>query len=48
MEKIQLFFIKDGNLFIPRPPGRTYMLQEKTLALNREHPALLNMKYQFL
>jgi hypothetical protein len=44
--------IKTCHLPIPRPPYRTPKLQEKPLALKREHPVLKNMKildfFQFL
>jgi hypothetical protein len=41
---IFIFLIKNCNLLIPRPPYRTPKLQEKPLALKREHPVLKNMK----
>jgi hypothetical protein len=49
-KKIIFFLIKNYNLPIPRPPKRTPELQEKPSALEREHPALQNMKilYFFL
>jgi hypothetical protein len=33
--------IKYCNLLIPRPPQRTFKLEEKPSSLKREHPALL-------
>ncbi len=43
-KKFYIFFFKKCNLFIPRPPERTFKLQEKASAPKREHPALQNMK----
>ncbi len=37
-------FIKIAVFFIPRPPWRTSKLQEKPLALRREHRAFQNIK----
>jgi hypothetical protein len=37
---IYTFLIRTCNLFIPRAPQSTPKLQEKPLALKREHPAL--------
>jgi hypothetical protein len=34
-----IFFIKNSNLLIPRPPSRTSKLQEKPSVVQREHPA---------
>ncbi len=40
-----LFFIKNYNLLIFRPPERRSKLQKKPSALKREHPALQYMKF---
>ncbi len=40
--------IKNCHLFVPRPLWRTPKLQEKSLALNREHPALQTKKFLHL
>jgi hypothetical protein len=39
------FIIKKYNSFIPRPPGKMIKLQNKRSVLQREHPALKNMKF---
>jgi hypothetical protein len=39
------FFDKKCHLPISRPPNRTSKLQKKPSALEREHPALQNMKF---
>jgi hypothetical protein len=42
-EKEKNVCIKNYNLFIPRPPKKTYKLQKKPSALERKHPALQNI-----
>jgi hypothetical protein len=44
-KKKSIFFIKNCNLFISRPPRRTSKLHEKPSAYKRKHPPLLNMKF---
>jgi hypothetical protein len=45
-KKFDIFFLVNHcNLLIPRPPKRTSKLQEKSSALNREHPAIPNLKF---
>jgi len=43
-KKINIFFINNWNLLTPRPQSSS-KLQEKPLALRREHPALPNLKF---
>ncbi len=38
-------FLSNCNLLIPRPPLRTFKLQEKPSAFKRDHPALQDMKF---
>jgi hypothetical protein len=38
-------FFQNYNLFILKPPWRTYKLQEKHFTPKREHPAFENMKF---
>jgi hypothetical protein len=45
LKKNLIFFIKNCNLPIPKPPLKTSRLQKMPLALKREHPALQNMKF---
>jgi hypothetical protein len=40
-----IFYFKNCNLLIPRPPWRTSKLQKKPSALKREHLALQNIKF---
>jgi hypothetical protein len=44
LEKVGFFSFKNCYLLIPRPPERTSKLQEKPLALKKEHRALQKMK----
>jgi hypothetical protein len=41
----KIFFIKNYNLPIPRPPERMFKLQRKPSVLKRKHAALQNMKF---
>ncbi len=43
-QKIVKFKIWKFNIFFSRPPWRTSKLQEKLLAIKREHPALQNIQ----
>jgi hypothetical protein len=47
-KKIYLFLIKNCNLIVSRPPWRTSKLQEKPLALKRDHPALQKKEIYWL
>ncbi len=45
-KKIYIFWPKKNcNLLIPRPPQRTFKLQEKTSSLEREYLALQNLNF---
>jgi hypothetical protein len=44
-EKKKIFWIKNFNLSIPRPPKRTSKLQKKPSGLKRGHPTLKNMNF---
>jgi hypothetical protein len=45
LKKLNLFWIKNHNLPIPRPPERMSKLQKKPSALKREHSELQHMKF---
>jgi hypothetical protein len=45
---LYIFLIKKCNLLIHRPPYRKPKLEEKPLALKRDHPALKNIKILFV